>query len=431
MFADQTLSSCLVSARMLAAVVVAALMTACGGGGGGGTPSSNPNPSHIGTLTSPPVAGGNVLPIVLDAGPVAGASQINMPYVSVTVCTPGTSGTTAACQTIDHVQVDTGSSGLRLLNSALYSNLNLPVVSNANGQAIGECVPFGIGTTWGSVRRADVYLAGEVARSISIQDIGDQPGGMTTIPQDCSNTGTIQDTQTLLGANGILGVGLFTNDCDACLSQAIAAAYYACNAGGCTNSSVTAAQMVKNPVALFQNPVTGTAQDNNGVLIQLPAVATAGATALAGSLIFGIGTQSNNALGSATVYATDTSGNFNTTYNGVSMPTSFIDSGSNALLFNDANIPSCTINSWLYCPTPSPLTLSATNSAATGSASGVVSFSIVGLDNLNPATVAASIGGSTTGGYFDWGLPFFFGRSVYTAISGASTPGRLGPYFAY
>jgi hypothetical protein len=32
---------------------------------------------------------------------------------------------------------------------------------------------------------------------------------------------------------------------------------------------------------------------------------------------------------------------------------------------------------------------------------------------------------------FDWGLPFFFGRKVYTAIDGQNTPGGVGPYWAY
>jgi hypothetical protein len=32
---------------------------------------------------------------------------------------------------------------------------------------------------------------------------------------------------------------------------------------------------------------------------------------------------------------------------------------------------------------------------------------------------------------FDWGLPFFFGRTVYTAIEGQSTPAGVGPYFAF
>ena len=32
---------------------------------------------------------------------------------------------------------------------------------------------------------------------------------------------------------------------------------------------------------------------------------------------------------------------------------------------------------------------------------------------------------------FDWGLPFFYGRTVFTAIENQSTAGGLGPYFAY
>jgi hypothetical protein len=30
-----------------------------------------------------------------------------------------------------------------------------------------------------------------------------------------------------------------------------------------------------------------------------------------------------------------------------------------------------------------------------------------------------------------WGLPFFYGRAVYTAIDGRSTPGGNGPYYAF
>jgi len=32
---------------------------------------------------------------------------------------------------------------------------------------------------------------------------------------------------------------------------------------------------------------------------------------------------------------------------------------------------------------------------------------------------------------FDWGLPFFYGRQVFTALEGASTPAGNGPYVAY
>jgi hypothetical protein len=40
------------------------------------------------------------------------------------------------------------------------------------------------------------------------------------------------------------------------------------------------------------------------------------------------------------------------------------------------------------------------------------------------------LGGTFSGG-FDWGLPFFFGRNVFVAIQGQSTPGGTAPYWAY
>ena len=64
-----------------------------------------------------------------------------------------------------------------------------------------------------------------------------------------------------------------------------------------------------------------------------------------GSLIFGIGTQSNNGLGSATVYDVPSSGtnagDFTTIFNGTSYPASFIDSGSNGLFFLNSKRVGC------------------------------------------------------------------------------------------
>lgn len=414
----------------------ALVLSACGGGGSSSnSPPASTIPANTnvgrasnGPLISPQLATANVttanvVPIVVDVGPVTGVSEINIAYVSVTVCTPGTT-VTQACQTIDHVQLDTGSYGLRLLNSALYSNLNLPPVIDAKGQPIGECAAFAIGTTWGSVHLADIYLGGELAKSVPIQEIGDQPGGVAGNTAGC--TGTLQNTQALLGSNGILGVGMFANDCPACLVRIVPATYYACGANNCANTMVTADQVVKNPVPLF-------AQDNNGVVVDLPAITDAGASgSLNGSLIFGIGTQSNNGLGTATVYPASSTGTITTTYNNVSYP-SYIDSGSNAYFFDGAGLPNCSISKWVYCPTPvtSPWSVTVRNTSANGTTSSMTSFSIVNADNLSGNVIAANIGGASGNGEFVFGLPFFYGRKVYTAISGANTSAGIGPYYAY
>jgi hypothetical protein len=158
---------------------------------------------------------------------------------------------------------------------------------------------------------------------------------------------------------------------------------------------------------------------------------------VSGSLIFGIGTESNNALGSAKVFTIDPStGNFSTTFkNQTYTDSSFLDTGSNAYFFLDSSstgLPACSKSAnGFYCPS-SLVKLSATNTG-TNNASSAISFSINNANSLFSTgnnTVFPTLGGPL-GGLFDWGLPFFYGRNVYVAIFGASTPGGTGPYWAY
>jgi hypothetical protein len=369
----------------------------------------------------------NVAVVVIDSGPAGVNGIINLPFVSVTLCRPNTNP--SVCQTIDHVLVDTGSFGLRLIApGVLDPALALPAVTGSAGNPVGECAQFFSGFVWGAVRRADVKIAGEIASSLPVQLVSDTDAAFKSVPSGCSNTGgNIGTTVAALGANGILGVGLFNQDCgSACATQVIAGTYYECTASSCTGTVMPLANQVANPVAAFTT-------DNNGVVLAMPAVAAGGATTLTGALIFGIDTQTNNKIGSATVYATNSRGNFTTTYKGTSLASSFLDSGSNGLFFADATIPLCSASPGFYCPATT-LSLSAVNTSLNG-ASGTVNFTIENLQALDVTVRAASVGGTigriTRSKAFDWGMPFFFGRTVFMAIDGASTLHGPGPYWAY
>ena len=166
------------------------------------------------------------------------------------------------------------------------------------------------GYIWGSVSTADITVAGEKAsaaagaRRYPVDSVA-RAAKQLCQPKSSGGTGNEGDSLMAFGANGILGVGLFQQDCGpACTTQntQIQNVYYDCPVSGCTPTSVALAQQVSNPVIFFTS-------DNNGVLIQLPAVPNGGSPTVNGSLIFGIGTQSNNGLGSATVYPVPDSGN--------------------------------------------------------------------------------------------------------------------------
>jgi uncharacterized protein DUF3443 len=403
---------------IMTAAVSAALLfaSACGGSGS----------SHVVTQPSPPT-GSNVAALTVNAGPAG--NYANGAFTSVTVCAPGTS----TCQTIGGVLVDTGSSGLRLLSSAL--TVSLPQQNYTDGNPVAECLPFVIGYTWGPVQTADVEIASEKASSVPVQVINQTAFPLPATSLCANNPGGPSDTLSTLGANGIIGVGSFAQDCGGACALPPSTPqsptqnpnlYYQCPASGCTAISQSLGQQIENPVALFS-------KDNNGVIIELPA-ANSPEVSLTGSLVFGIGTQSNNGLNGATVYPVDNHGNFITQFNGSQYSGSFIDSGSNAFFFPDSAIATCSDAPAFYCPS-STVNLSATNEGFNGTPTGVVNFSVANADDLfnnNPtANVFGQLAGPNTITGFDWGLPFFYGRNVYTAIEGQSTPDGTGPYWAY
>jgi hypothetical protein len=381
--------------------------------------SSKCDSSSSGSGGSGSNSASNVLPVVVNGGPTNNA--LNQLFASVTVCVPNTSN----CQTISGILVDTGSVGLRVLSSVL--TVPLPQQTGSGGSPVVECLPFVDGFTWGPVQTADVKMAGERASGIAIQVVG--VDRFPTIPSACSSQGTAEETLSDLNANGVLGVGLFREDCGlgcALTGSSNPGLYYVCQTlAGCVVTTVPVASQVQNPVSHF-------ASDNNGVVVQLPAVPTGGAPSTSGTLTFGIGTQSNNALGSAKIFTLDNRANFATIFNGQTYGSSFIDSGSNGIFFLDsagAGLPACTNSTGFYCPT-TLTALSATQRGLSGT-TNVVAFNAGNVDRVNSTfSVFAEATGANPGG-FDWGLPFFFGRTVFVAIAGQSTPGGTGPYWAY
>jgi hypothetical protein len=373
------------------------------------------------------VAGANLMPITVDGSlclpaTTANIGYFNKPCVSVTVC--DLSGT--SCQTINDILLDTGSFGLRIFKQAI-PNLTLSQVSSGTG-ALTECVQFADGSSvWGPVQLASVQLANEPPVQVPIQVIDASFG---TRPTPCANA---DPTPVTAGYTGILGVGVFQQDCGpGCASSTTNGIYYTCTGASCSGAAVTLPNQVQNPVA--QLP-----QDNNGVLVQLPAVPTGGVASINGSLFLGIGTQGNNIPLVPTVLHTNSSGDFSTTFNGVTT-TSFLDTGSNALFIpnlDPLHLPPCASpNSEWYCPSGTT-TFSATTTGFSGSVFGAapsvaVSFKVTNALTLFNSSnfVFSDVAGNSTFG-FDWGLPFFMGRSVFIGFSGKSGIGTTGPYVAY
>ncbi|MGA2840948.1 MAG: DUF3443 domain-containing protein [Steroidobacteraceae bacterium] len=409
------------------AMLLSLATVSCGGGGGGGGTVA---PSSSGVTTV--AAASNVVAVTVDAGPDSvSASTVNTLYTTVTVCVPGS---TTECQAIDHIQVDTGSYGLRILAPVL--TLSLPVAMASDGNSLVECTQFVDGYSWGPIASADVQIAGESASSVPVQVIGSS--NFATVPTTCSSTGPAEDTVAQFGANGILGIGVFEQDCGAgCVNSAAVGYYYSCSQTTCSPIAASLASQVLNPVPLF-------ATDNNGSILVLPSVAANGAASVSGSLIFGIDTESNNNSGTQTILTvapgssqTVLPGNFTTVYGGQTLSDSFIDSGTNGLFFNDSSIPACTSSNFtgFYCPA-STLSRSATLTGV-NNVSTTVDFSIANAQTLatnNPTyTAFSTLGGtySSSTTTFDWGLPFYFGRRVATAIENHSTSVGTGPYVAF
>jgi len=426
-------------------ITTAFLAAACGGGGSSSSSGGGGGGGGSGTATIATPGPPNVESLTVDGGPATlPAPSINTAFVTVQVCLPGTT----TCQTIDHIEIDTGSVGLRILADATDTSgatfsLALPALTaqvNGSDEPLAECLQFADGASWGSVNSADITLpvSGEHASSVNVQIIGAAATGGTTPPNSlCVPAAPLaqENTVATFGANGILGVGPFINDCNdvgSCTPGA-SASYYTCSsASSCDTAGYSAAlaQQVPNPVTLFP-------KDNNGVIIELPGAPAAGAASISdGALVFGIGTENNNALGSATQLLADVdTGVISATLDGTSYPNSYLDSGSNGNFYSSSLTLCPSPNNIWYCPS-STVTENATVEGTNGT-TAAATFDVANADNLfmaNPTfTVFPDLAGpgesSASSSSLDFGLPFFFGLNVYTGIENPTT--NSPPYFAY
>ncbi|WP_258187807.1 DUF3443 domain-containing protein [Trinickia symbiotica] len=368
----------------------------------------------------------NQVTVTVAKSTVTSTRTPNIPTVSVTVCAPGTS----TCQTIDNIQVDTMSYGLRLVNTAASTVLgSLSAETDSSGNTIAECTVFADGYTWGSVRKADVKIAGETASNIPIGILGDMDSTISA-PSSCSSqsTGSSENTASAIGANGILGIGVAPYDCPSCVSTANNGTYYSCGSSTCSQTAMALTSQVANPVAKFTS-------DNNGIVLTMPSIDTSGVVSATGTLTFGIGTQSNNTYSASQKFGTDSAGNVNSTVlSSTSASTfGFFDSGSNGYFFDDSTLAQCSGGSW-YCPT-STTTRSVTVSNKSGStASATVTMTIAKESALSTSNYAFNDLAGTLGlsNVMDFGLPFFYGKTVYFGYDTATAgTGSQSPFVAY
>ena len=400
-------------------VAHAAFLVGCTGSN---TSSAAPG-SNLPGVTTPLNQGSSAANVMtVNVGNCGVYGYLNEPCVSVTVCQKGTN----TCTTIPNILLDTGSYGLRVFGSALGTTTLTPVTSALGSNPVVECAQFGSGSTWGPVETADVILGGELRVTIPVQVIN----STYTVPTAAVNAGcTGLQLDPSVGYNGILGVGVLLYDCGTyCETHTSPELYFKCpTSSSCVSTVLAKSSQVVNPVGMLPT-------DNNGVILSMPKVSFIGVTSETGTMTIGIGTESNNAPGSVTVFNTDSTANFTTIYNGTTDNKSFIDSGSNALYFPDS-ITQCSGGSGFYCPS-SQLTLSAVQQSQTTSAAATIPFYIGNTKTITAPYsgyngVLNNIGGTGGALQFDWGLPFFLGRTIFVGLETKSSSVGTGSYWAY
>lgn len=436
--------------RWFIVLLTALVLAGCGGGGDSSSGGVSQPPITAGPPPPPPPPPTpNTAAVILDAGPVQPGDPpvaSNRAFVSVTLCAPGS---TSNCQTIDHVVLDTASIGLRVLASEVNPSLlaALPTETDRSGNSVGQCYQFVNSFMFGSVRTADFSIAGEKVASMPFQAVGDT-GTFANVPASCSAGGGDNITGIEhLGGKGIIGVGTLLTDCSTfCTVDGGSAGpiYYDCPSTGC-GAIIGRAANAAPPFEQLPNPVAAFPVDNNGLIVTIPSVPQTGVLAVTGMVTFGISTQADNVLSAPNVLPVTTSasrfgpGFFTATYNGQQLTQSFTDTGSPTYLFIDPNIPICSAPfPTFYCP-PAPTLLSPLLTGTNGATASGAFTLFSPFDSPETAIVVPGIAQNPNlitpplhlANSFDFGLPFFFGKTVYVAIEGRRAGSVIGPFNAF
>ena len=464
-------------------VALTAVLASCGGGGSQsmsisqGSGFFSLSAAQVAMVTQcttqqdpalPTSAASNVAPLVVDAGPCAyypsnnsvgpiSAAQ-DVIYTTVTICPRGLAPASGSCQTIDHVQVDTGSVGLRILASAMNTTVlqTLPPVSSG-GLPINDCYAFADGWTWGVLRSADVWMGGYnattgvsqgvTAPGISVDIIGDPASGpiSSSAQSACSGGSPSENSVATFGANGILGV---------MPAQYEYAAYYTCTAnGGCNSIVIPQGQEANNPVY-----VLSAANDDNGIVVSLPGLGAAGAAQTAtGTLTFGVTTS--GVSNASKFFAADVSSGLplvQSTITSESPPPAswappgtvpaIFDTGTSFLSIYGTGMPA-TQDSYQWLIPSSPVTVNLSIQGAMPNTGSNTTGQLVvqpypeAVSVTSEQTLSSQYPYPTYWAFDDlaansstpqdvWGAPFFFGKTMYVVYQGSFPQGRA-PFYAY
>lgn len=341
-------------------------------------------------------------------------SYVNAPCVSVSIC--DSSGNN--CSTVNNVLLDTGSYGLRLFNSTISQNTlnNLKPITDKNNNPVGECVSYGDGSqNWGGVYKANINLSSDaIAANVPIQIIN---SSFYTPPSECYNaTQSPQD----FGLNGVLGVGLYIAD---------GGSYYSCNNNGCSAISLSSNEQVSNPISFLPN-------NNNGLTLLFPSIPLNGAKNQSGTLYFGVNTNSQNTFNPSNVYKANTSNipTFSSQYNSNSY-SAFLDSGTNTLSIANSGLTSCEFSSSWLCPSNNTnLTFLNYNSNNTGIQSILTignASSLLNTNNTSFSTIGTNLNFGIGLNYVDYGLPYFYGKTVQLVFQNSNSNLGTGPFWAW